>query len=235
MPAHLHRLSTPRPVRQGSATLARLHGVAAVVLLALCTAAPPLAAAAPDPTLWQGLEYRHVGPFRGGRATAAAMVPGEPYSFYFGSTGGGLWFSDDAGETWRNVTDGKIDAGGIGAVAVAPSDANVIYLGTGSACIRGNVSPGVGAYRSLDRGVTWERIGLERAGQIGDIVVHPNDAETVWLAALGDAFGPNDERGVFRTTDGGATWRKTLFLANRHGCADLDPTPKHPNILSPSF
>ncbi len=184
-----------------------------------------------DPALLQGLHYRMVGPYRGGRSTAATGVPGQPHTFYFGSTGGGLWRSTDAGESWVNLTDGQIDAGGIGAVAVAPSDPNVIYLGTGSACIRGNVSPGVGAYRSTDGGRTWRFIGLRHAGQIGKILVHPRDPDTAWVAALGNAFGPNPERGVFRTRDGGDTWEKVLYLNERTGVVDLSMHPTNPRIL----
>lgn len=184
-----------------------------------------------DPEYLSGLRYRMVGPFRGGRSTAGTGVPGDPHTFYFGSTGGGVFKSVNAGETWANITDGQIAAGGIGAIAVAPSDANVIYVGTGSACIRGNVSPGVGTYRSTDAGKTWQFVGLRHAGQIGKIVVHPRDPDTAWVAALGNAFGPSEDRGVFKTTDGGATWTKTLYLNERTGVVDLSMEPGNSRIL----
>ncbi len=119
------------------------------------------------PALYQALEYRLIGPYRGGRVTAVAGIPDQPYTFYMGATGGGVWKTDDAGQTWRNVSDGYVKAGSIGAVAVAPSDPNVVYVGTGSAAPRGNISPGVGLYKSTDAGATWSAVGLEHAGQIG--------------------------------------------------------------------
>jgi photosystem II stability/assembly factor-like uncharacterized protein len=184
-----------------------------------------------DPAHLQALSYRMVGPYRGGRATALSGIPDQPHTFFMGSTGGGVWRTDDAGDTWNNLTDGQLEAGGIGALAIAPSDANVIYVGTGSACIRGNVSPGVGAYKSMDGGDTWSSVGLPDAGQIGKIIVHPNDPDTVWLAALGNAFAPNEERGVFKSTDGGSSWRKVLYLDERTGVVDLSMHPTNPRIL----
>lgn len=178
-----------------------------------------------------GLEYRMVGPYRGGRVTAVAGVVGQPHTYYFGSTGGGVWRTDDAGESWRNLTDGQIGAGGIGAIAVAPSDPNVIYIGTGSACIRGNVSPGVGTYRSTDAGETWTFIGLENAGQIGKMVVHPANPELVYAAVLGNAFGASEDRGVYRSNDGGKSWERVFFADERTGVADLSMDAKNPRVL----
>ena len=178
-----------------------------------------------------GLEYRNVGPHRGGRVTTVTGVASQPHTFYMGSTGGGVWRTHDAGESWHNLTDGKIDAGGIGAIAVAPSDTNVLYAGTGSTCMRGNVSPGIGAYRSLDAGETWEFIGLENAGQIGRIVVHPNDSELIYAAVLGNAFAPNSERGVFRSRDGGQSWEHVLFLDESTGVVDVAMDPRNPRVL----
>ena len=183
-----------------------------------------------DPYL-AGLEYRMVGPHRGGRVTTVTGVVGKPHTFYFGGTGGGIWRTEDAGESWENLTDGQIGAGGIGAVAVAPSDPNVLYLGTGSTCVRGNVSPGLGAYRSTDAGKTWQSIGLENAGQIGKMVVHPTNSQVVFAAAMGNAFGPNEERGVFRSTDGGDSWEKVLYLDERTGVVDLSIDPRNPRVL----
>ena len=135
------------------------------------------------------LDWRMVGPHRGGRSTAVTGVPGLPHTYYQGTTGGGVWKTEDAGNTWVNRTDGQLPVAAVGAVAVAEADPNVIYVGTGSACIRGNVSTGRGLYRSRDGGDTWSFIGLEDAGQVGDIQVHPRDEDLVYVAALGHAFG----------------------------------------------
>ena len=168
-----------------------------------------------DPERIQALEYRLIGPFRGGRVTAVTGVRGERDTFYMGSTGGGVWKSTDAGRSWRNISDEHFESGAIGAVAVAPSDPNVIYAGTGSACIRGNVSPGVGLYRSTDAGKSWAHVGLADAGQIGRIRVHPENPDVVYVAALGHAFGSNEKRGVFRSKDGGGSWEKVLYVSDR--------------------
>ena len=183
------------------------------------------------PSLLDGLRFRLLPFARGGRSTAVAGVPGDPLTYYFGSTGGGVWKSTDAGMTWSNVSDRFFQAGSIGAVTVAPSDPNVIYVGTGSACPRGNISPGIGAYRSVDAGATWSFIGLPESGQIGRIAVHPKNPDLVYLAALGHIFGPNDERGVFRSKDGGRTWDKVLFLSPKTGAVDISLDPNNPRIL----
>jgi photosystem II stability/assembly factor-like uncharacterized protein len=183
-----------------------------------------------DSTFLAGLQYRMIGPFRGGRSTAVTGVPGAPHTFLMGATGGGVWSTDDAGTTWTNISD-KTFGGSIGAVEVAPSDANVIYVGTGSACIRGNTSTGHGAYRSTDGGRSWGFIGLPEAGQIGAIAVHPTDADLVYIAALGHPFGKNPERGIFRSRDGGATWQHVLALNDSTGAVDLSINSKNPRIL----
>jgi hypothetical protein len=236
-----------------------------LVLIILAAIATPVVAF--DDALFNSLEYRLVGPYRGGRVTAVSGVPGDPMTYYMGSTGGGVWKTTDAGKTWRNVSDavrqlepterpeimGEVDpalaemglvrqpvgglptsgvewrerggdafgAASIGAIAVAPSDTNVIYVGTGSACPRGNVSPGDGIYKSTDAGDTWRHIGLPEAGQIGRIVVHPHDPDIVYAAVLGHIFGPNPERGVYRSTNGGLTWSKVLVVSDRAGAVDL--------------
>ncbi|MBI3983503.1 MAG: glycosyl hydrolase, partial [Gemmatimonadetes bacterium] len=164
--------------------------------------------------LLQALEYRSIGPFRGGRSTAVAGVPGEPLTFFMGSTGGGVWKTTDGGMAWRNVSDGFFEAGSMGAVAVAESDPNVVYAGTGSACLRGNVSTGVGMYKSTDAGRTWTHVGLRDAGQIAKVRIHPRNPDLVYVAVVGHAFGRNAERGVFRSRDGGKTWEKVLFLSD---------------------
>ncbi len=184
-----------------------------------------------EPELFEKLEARLVGPYRGGRVTAVTGVHGDLKTFYMGSTGGGVWKTEDGGVSWKNVTDGQLGVGSIGAVAVAPSDSNVVWAGTGSACPRGNVSPGDGVYRSTDAGQSWQHAGLREAGQIGRIRVHPTDPDRAWVAALGHIFGPNDERGVFRTTDGGRSWQKVLFVSDRAGAVDLALDPVNPRVL----
>ena len=191
----------------------------------------PFSFCQPDTSLFSNLEYRSLGPSRGGRVTAIEGVPEKPYTFYMGPTGGGVWRTEDAGTTWENLSDGQIKAGGIGAIAVAPSAVHRIYVGTGSDCPRGNISPGIGLYRSNDEGESWEHMGLREAGQIGKIVVHPKDPDHVYVAALGNIFGPNPERGIFRTKDGGENWEKVLFQSDTTGAIDLVMHPKNPDIL----
>jgi photosystem II stability/assembly factor-like uncharacterized protein len=184
-----------------------------------------------DAKLFQALEYRSIGPYRGGRSTAVTGVPGDVHTYYMGTTGGGVWKTTDAGITWGNVSDEDFEAASVGAVAVAESDPNVIYAGMGSACIRGNISPGNGVYKSTDAGQSWRHVGLKEAGQVARIRVHPNDPDLVYVAALGHAFGPNPERGVFRSRDGGETWEKVLFVSDEAGAADLAVDPTNPRIL----
>src|SRR3989475_2728525 len=162
-----------------------------------------------DAALYNALAGREVGRSGGGRVTAVGGQAAEPLTFYFGGTGGGVWKTTDGGLTWAPISDKDFRAGSIGAIEVAPSDVNVIYVGTGESPIRGNVSPGNGMYKSTDAGKTWTHIGLPNAGQIGAIRVHPTNADLVYVAVLGHAFGPNPERGVFRSDDGGETWRRT--------------------------
>jgi len=184
-----------------------------------------------DPSLFESLDYRMVGPFRGGRSTAVAGVPDRPDTFLQGTTGGGIWRTEDSGVSWTNISDGQIDVGSIGAVTVAPSDPSVVYVGSGSACVRGNISAGKGMYRSLDGGDTWEFAGLPEAGQIGAVVVHPRDPDLVYVAALGHIFGPNPERGVYRSRDGGDTWENVLFLNDSTGAVDLAMNPRNPREI----
>jgi photosystem II stability/assembly factor-like uncharacterized protein len=184
-----------------------------------------------DPSLYQALEYRLLGPFRGGRVTAVEGIADELFTFYMGATGGGVWKSTNAGQSWTNISDGFFDAGSIGAIEVADSDPNVIYVGTGSACIRGNVSTGIGLYKSVDAGKNWEFMGLPEAGQIGRVRAHPQNADLVYVAATGHPFGPNPERGVFRSSDGGKNWEKVLFISEMVGAIDLAMDPKNPRVL----
>src|ERR1044072_5790782 len=158
-----------------------------------------------DPAFFNGLRYRLVGPSRGGRVTTVTGVPSQPKTFYMGVASGGLFKTTDSGVTWTPITDGKVPLGSTGSVAVADSDPNVIYLGTGSDGVRSNVSTGHGMYKSTDGGQTWSFIGLYNAGQIGAVRIHPTNPDIVWVAAGGDVFKSNEERGGVKTTDGGKT------------------------------
>jgi photosystem II stability/assembly factor-like uncharacterized protein len=184
-----------------------------------------------DSNFFKGLRYRLVGPSRGGRVTTVTGVPSQPRTFYMGVASGGLFRTTDNGATWVPITDGKVPLGSTGDVAVANSDPNVIYLGTGSDGVRSNVSTGRGVYKSTDAGETWKFAGLYNAGQIGAVRIHPTNPDIVWVAAGGDIFKPNDERGIFKTTDGGKTWRKVLFVSNSIGAMDVELQPGNPNIV----
>ncbi|MCZ6757858.1 MAG: hypothetical protein O7C39_06210, partial [Bacteroidetes bacterium] len=178
-----------------------------------------------DPSLFADLDFRMVGPTRGGRVTAVAGHGDQPYTFYFGATGGGVWKSTDAGQNWANISDGFFETGSIGAIDVADSNPDVIYVGTGSEGIRSNVILGKGVYKSLDAGETWEHIGLRETGQIGAVVIHPTNPEVVYVAALGSPFGSNPERGVYKTSDGGKSWHLVLHVSSKTGAVDLELNP----------
>jgi photosystem II stability/assembly factor-like uncharacterized protein len=184
-----------------------------------------------DPALFKGLKYRLVGPSRGGRVTTVTGVPSQPRTFYMGVASGGLFRTTDGGQSWQPLTDGQVPLGSTGAVDVALSDPKVIYLGTGSDDVRSNVSTGRGIYKSTDEGKTWEFAGLRDTGQIGGIRIHPSDPNTAWVAAQGDAFKDNSDRGIFKTTDGGKTWRKVLFISDSVGAMDVELQPGNPNVV----
>ena len=194
---------------------------------------PAFAAMMPavDPALFTGLKYRLVGPSRGGRVTAVTGVPSQPRTFYMGVASGGLFRTTDGGASWVPLTDGKVPLGSTGSIAVADSDPKVIYLGTGSDGVRSNVSTGRGVYKSIDAGETWQFAGLYNAGQIGAVRIHPNNPDIAWVSAVGDAFKANAERGVFKTTDGGKTWKKVLFVSDTVGAMDVELQPGHPNVV----
>jgi len=194
-------------------------------------AAKPEMLASVDPALFKGLKYRLVGPSRGGRVTTVTGVPSQPHTFYMGVASGGLFRTTDDGATWTPITDGKVPVASTGSVAVADSDPNIIYLGTGSDDVRSNVSTGRGVYKSTDGGQTWSFAGLYNAGQIGSVRIHPTNPDIVWVSAQGDTFKANDERGVFKTTDGGRTWKKTLFLSDTVGAMDLELQPGNPDVV----
>lgn len=180
----------------------------------------------------KALQWRLVGPFRGGRVTAVAGHADEPNTFYMGATGGGVWKTEDAGETWRNISDGFFETGTIGAIAVAPSNRNIVYVGTGEAPIRANATArGDGVYRSDDAGKTWRHLGLENSRHISKIVVDPANPELVYVAVQGDEWGPSEERGVFRSRDGGKSWEKVLFVSPSTGASDLDMDAHNSNVL----
>ncbi|HEX6796976.1 MAG TPA: hypothetical protein VF116_04575 [Ktedonobacterales bacterium] len=184
-----------------------------------------------DEALFRSLEWRCIGPHRGGRVVAVAGDPTDPATFYFGACAGGVWKTTSGGALWENVSDGFFGTSAIGALAVAESAPNVVYAGTGEATIRGNVSHGDGVYRSSDGGHSWQHVGLDDTRHIGDLVIHPTNPDVAYVAALGHAWGPNAERGVFRTRDGGKTWEKVLYKSERAGAVSLAMDPHHPDTL----
>jgi photosystem II stability/assembly factor-like uncharacterized protein len=196
-----------------------LAATAAGVAIKAQAPATPASANAPaappqfDSASFAALQWRNIGPFRGGRAVAAAGVPQQPRTFYFGSVGGGVWKTTDGGETWTNITDGQLKTSSVGAIAIAPSDPNVIYVGMGEHAVRGVMtSHGDGVYKSTDAGRTWTHMGLDRTRHISKIRVHPTEPDTVYVAAQGAAYGATSDRGVYRSTDGGKTWSQILFV-----------------------
>jgi len=199
-----------------------MHKRIATLLLALT------AAHAAD---WSNMRYRMVGPERGGRVTAITGVPSQPLTFYMGSTGGGVWKTTDAGHNWANISDGQIAVGSMGAIEVSQSNPDVVYAGTGSSKIRSNVSIGRGIYKSTDAGKTWRFIGLRDVGQISTIRLNPKNPDIVFVAALGNPFIANKERGVYRSMDGGANWKQVLTISDTAGAADLLLVPNNPSIV----
>ena len=184
-----------------------------------------------DPAMLRGLKWRSIGPARGGRSQAVAGSPSRPLEYYFGATGGGLWKTSDGGVTWRPVSDKFFTSSSVGAVAVSESNPDVVYAGMGETELRGNILQGDGIYKTIDGGKTFTHIGLEKTLAIARIRVHPTNADIVYVAALGDPYGPNDDRGVFKTTDGGKTWIKSLFRDAKSGAVDLSMDPRNPEVL----
>ena len=230
----ISRLSRPR---------ARRHAVAALIvaLFAVAGAVGGRLAAAPaqgpaadpnvivNPVMYQGLRYRSVGPHRGGRVTAISGVRQQPCTFYQGATGGGVWKTTDCGALWTPIGDGQIETGSIGAIAVSESHPDIVWVGTGSAAIRSNVIIGRGVYKSVDAGRTWSLVGLRDGGQIGAVAIHPSNPDIVWVAVGGSPFGPTDMRGVYKTTDGGKTWTRTLFVNRETGARVVAINPSNPD------
>ncbi|MBX2817839.1 MAG: glycosyl hydrolase [Saprospiraceae bacterium] len=190
----------------------------------------------PDSIFAPGLKWRNIGPTRGGRSTAVCGVIQDPFTFYFGSTGGGVWKTTDGGAHWKNISDGYFKTGSVGAISVAPSDPNVIYVGMGEAAIRGVMtSHGDGVYKSTDAGETWTHIGLEKTRQISKIRVHPSDPDLVYVGAQGSPHAPTEDRGVFRSTDGGTSWTKVHFVDENSGVSDLSMDLKNPRNLYAAY
>ena len=183
-----------------------------------------------DEKLYNALEWRSIGPYRGGRSSAVTGVPGKPLLFYMGATGGGVWRTQDGGNSWENISDGYF-GGSIGAVAVSEWDNNVIYVGGGEATVRGNVSSGYGLWKSTDAGKTWSDIGLKNSRHVPRIRIHPRNPDLVYAAVLGDLFKPSADRGVYRSKDGGKTWEKILFANDNAGAVDLILDPNNPRII----
>jgi photosystem II stability/assembly factor-like uncharacterized protein len=188
-----------------------------------------------DPALLNALEWRSLGPHRGGRAIAVVGDPNDPLVFYFGSTHGGVWKTDDAGTYWRNVSDGFFRTSPVGAIDVSLSNPAVVYVGMGEAITRQNLSPGDGVYKSIDGGQTWTHVGLKETRHISKVRIHPTNPDIVYVAAAGDIFGTNPERGVYRTKDGGKTWQRVLYKSDVASALDLAMDPKDPNLLYASL
>src|SRR5436309_14214015 len=184
-----------------------------------------------DPSLFQGLKWRLIGPFRGGRVLAVTGVPSQPEHFYFGSVNGGVWETTDVGRTWQPIFDSQ-GIGSIGAIAAAPSNPRVLYVGSGEADMRSDIAQGDGMYKSVDGGKSWTRIGLTDSQQIARVIVHPSNPDLVYVAALGHPYGPNAERGLFRSKDGGKTWQRILSRNDSDtGAVDVAFEPGNPNTL----
>ena len=223
---------TKAGIRARRAPRRGLRLLAAMSLVAMSPAAIPAPLSAQDlVSLLPPMEWRSIGPDRGGRSIAVAGHPERPFEYYFGATGGGLFKTTDGGTTWTPVTDGQVASASVGAVAMAPSDPDIVYIGMGEVQLRANVLQGDGVYRSDDGGTRWRHLGLTETHAIGRIRIHPTDPDRLYVAALGHPFGPNPERGVYRTRDGGGTWEKVLFRDERTGAVDLVMDPTDPNVL----
>ncbi|MEQ8424785.1 MAG: hypothetical protein RIA63_08730 [Cyclobacteriaceae bacterium] len=184
-----------------------------------------------DSSFFKTITFRNVGPTRGGRSTTVQGVEKTPGTFYMGTTGGGVWKTQDYGINWSNISDGFFKSPSIGAIKVYQADPKIIYVGTGSDGIRSNIIVGNGVYKSENAGKTWKHIGLEKAGQIGAVEIRPDNSNIVFVAAQGDPFIPNEERGVYRTTDGGKNWKKVLYVSDSVGAVDIEFVPNNPDII----
>ena len=213
------------------------HLLAALLCFVLCSFASPVAAQTAQSgddynTIFKAVKWRSIGPFRGGRSVAGTGVVGDPKTYYMGTTGGGLWKTDDMGMSWRNISDGYFKTGSVGAIAVAESDPNVVYVGMGEHAVRGVMTHhGDGVYKSTDAGKTWKRVGLELSQHTSRIIIHPKDPNIVWVAAQGALYSKSAQRGVFKSVDGGATWKNVLFVDDKTGASELSMDMTNPRIL----
>jgi photosystem II stability/assembly factor-like uncharacterized protein len=203
---------------------------------------PPRRAIAPrtltvqDTAAFQTLEWRSIGPYRGGRVSTVTGVVGNPQVYYMGANGGGVWKTVDAGTSWFNISDRYFEHGSIGYIAVAPTDSATLYVGTGEASPRGQMSSfGDGMYTSADAGHTWKHIGLEKSRQISKILIDPRDKAVVYVAALGNRWEPSDDRGIYRSRDGGVSWQRILFVDRSAGAIDMAMAPNDPNVIYAAF
>jgi photosystem II stability/assembly factor-like uncharacterized protein len=217
-------------MRNGPRRLLRVLTLSLVAVVSAACSATACLAQQVDPSLYSGLHWRLIGPFRGGRSNGVSGVPGQPNTFYFGSVGGGVWKTENSGRTWTPVFDAE-PVGSIGAIGVAPSNGNVVYVGTGEADMRSQISFGNGMYKSTDAGKTWTHIGLDNTRQIGRVIVDPQNPDVVFVAALGHVYGANPDRGVFRSTDGGSTWQKVLYKSDSVGAIDLAFDPQNSRTI----
>lgn len=204
----------------------------ATALSAFAVITPAPTSAQVDAALFSSMSYRNIGPHRGGRVTTVTGIENQPFTFFMGATGGGVWKTTDAGTSWDNISDGYFNTTGIGDIVVAPSDPNVIYVGTGESPVRGvKTSHGDGVYKSTDGGATWTHIGLEATRHIGAMWVHPNNPDVVYVGAQGNPWGPNEERGIYRTTDGGENWERILYVNEDSGIVDLSVSAANPRVM----
>jgi photosystem II stability/assembly factor-like uncharacterized protein len=226
MSRHVRRLTVA-----AAAALLTFIGTSFSDMRAEPRAQAPAAASTIDPVILKALQWRSIGPLRGGRSIAVTGVKGRPKEAYFGAAGGGLWKTTDAGETWAPVTDGQIKTSSVGAVAVSETNPDIVFIGMGESCIRGNIMPGDGVYKSLDAGKTWTFVGFGDSQAISKIRIHPTDPNIVFVASFGKYGAPSEERGVFKSTDGGKTWKKTLYRDAKTGAVDLSIDRRNPNVM----
>jgi photosystem II stability/assembly factor-like uncharacterized protein len=225
-------------LKSGGSVICRRLALALIPLLVNAASFGAGAAANAPKSLsedFEGLQFRSIGPYRGGRSVAVTGVRGQPLTFLFGGTGGGVWKTVDGGSNWEVLSDKDFKTGSVGAIAVAESDPNVLYAGMGESPIRGNVSHGDGVYKSTDGGRSWQNVGLTSSRQIARVRIHPKNPDLVYVAVFGHVWGPNEERGVFRSSDGGKSWKRILFVDDKTGASDLAMDPNNPRILYAGF